>query len=173
MKKSLLLLIVALASAMWSGNARAENTSLNLKGDTLEIVDGSDTTRIAGAQAIVSSINEILNKEVINEDDDNDSYNDRDNDYALNQRLAMERTRYEIESVAVIVTIVFGALLLIILVCLWFFYLNRRNKYRVIERAIENGYELPPSFTGKSPNPAPVVPPMPNPQAPYPPQNPY
>ena len=173
MKKSILLLIVALASAMWSGNARAENTSLNLKGDTLEIVDGSDTTRIAGAQAIVSSINEILNKEVINEDDDNDSYNDRDNDYALNQRLAMERTRYEIESVAVIVTIVFGALLLIILVCLWFFYLNRRNKYRVIERAIENGYELPPSFTGKSPNPAPVVPPMPNPQTPYPPQNPY
>ena len=79
MKKSLLLLIVALASAMWSGNARAENTSLNLKGDTLEIVDGTDTTRIAGAQAIVSTLKEVLNKEVINDEVDNDSYNDRDN----------------------------------------------------------------------------------------------
>ena len=175
MKKTILSLIVVLASAIGSGNAYAENASINFQGDTLEIVDGSDTTRIAGAQAIASSISKVLDKEIINEavDSDYDDEEEEENNYALQQRLAMERSRHDIEGVAVITSIVFGSLLLIILVCLWFFYLNRRSKYRVIERAIENGYELPPSFTGKYPAPNPIVPPMPNPQVPCTPQNPY
>ena len=174
MKKSLFTLILAVSSALWSGNAYAENTSINLQGDTLEIVENGDTTRIAGAQTIMQSLSSVLNKEVISSEIDNDDNHDSDTarEIAI-RKMNLERNRQEQRTVATITSIVFFFIFLIIMTALLFFYLNRRNKYRVMERAIENGYDLPSSFTGKYPTPNPVVPPMPNPTAPQAPQNPY
>lgn len=44
---------------------------------------------------------------------------------------------------------------LIILICIIFLgiYLNRRQKYKIIEKAIENNYPLPPGFLGKNARP--------------------
>ena len=53
-------------------------------------------------------------------------------------------TGTSISMMAIIITAIsLGAILLIVIACLTFFYLHRRRKYMMIEKAIENNYQLP------------------------------
>lgn len=43
------------------------------------------------------------------------------------------------------------SVIVVVFLCLLFYYLHRKAKYRVIEKAIENNYPLPPSLGGVQP----------------------
>ena len=60
--------------------------------------------------------------------------------------------------VIVITAISLGAILLIVIACLIFFYMHRRRKYMMIEKAIENNYQLPAWALNESTRPAPAMP---------------
>lgn len=60
--------------------------------------------------------------------------------------------------VIVITAISLGAILLIVIACLIFFYMHRRRKYIMIEKAIENNYQLPGWALNEDTRPAPVMP---------------
>ena len=74
-----------------------------------------------------------------------DADNERQRYYNYRQSISTQQTE------VVITCVVFGAIIFIIFLCLVFFYMHRRAKYRMIEKAIENNYELPASVAGLYP----------------------
>ena len=82
------------------------------------------------------------------QDDDQDQYEQQELDYYEHAQQMQMRSQL---TAIVIVAIIFGAITLIVVACLVIYYMNRRRRLRVIEKAIENGYQLPDSFySGKT-----------------------
>lgn len=110
-----------------------------LVGDTLfSIVDG-DSTRImaTGLSKLGTKVCEALSDTVLDKSDEEWSKH-----YYLrqaNERMAM--------------IIRWGAIIILVFIGTFFYYWNRRNKYRMIEKAIDAGYQLPPEALGYDPRP--------------------
>lgn len=178
MKKIFVLALVAIATLASSINSHAANTSISMKGDTVVIIDGNDTVIAPNPKAIVEAIKSSLNDTVISnvaavaDDGENDNANNADNYerqryYDYRQRVNTQRTEL------VITCVVFGSIIFIVFLCLVFFYMHRRARYRMIEKAIENDYELPTSVAGMYPRnmqqpaaPQPIIVNQPQPQQP-------
>lgn len=113
------------------------------------VVDG-DTVMRADVNDMADRLNDTLAaSSFMLSSDDGDSgeeYAMRELDYEYAGR-AEQRG----QTTAIIITaIVFGSILLVIVACLLIYYMNRRNRLKVVERAIDNNYQLPDSFyTGK------------------------
>ena len=175
MKKIFVLALVAIATLVSSINSHAANTSISMKGDSVVIIDGNDTVIAPNPKAIVDAIKSSLNDTVISnvaavaddgENDNADNY-ERQRYYDYRQRVNTQRTEL------VITCVVFGSIIFIVFLCLVFFYMHRRAKYRMIEKAIENDYELPTSVAGMYPRnmqqpaaPQPIIVNQPQPQQP-------
>ena len=153
MKKIFVLALVAIATLASSINSHAANTSISMKGDSVVIIDGTDTVIAPNPKAIVEAIKSSLNDTVISnvaavaddgENDNADNY-ERQRYYDYRQRVNTQQTEL------VITCVVFGSIIFIVFLCLVFFYMHRRAKYRMIEKAIENDYELPTSVAGMYP----------------------
>ena len=153
MKKIFVLALVAIATLASSINSHAANTSISMKGDSVVITDGNDTVIAPNPKAIVEAIKSSLNDTVISnvaavaddgENDNADNY-ERQRYYDYRQRVNTQQTEL------VITCVVFGSIIFIVFLCLVFFYMHRRAKYRMIEKAIENDYELPTSVAGMYP----------------------
>ena len=178
MKKIFVLALVAIATLASSINSHAANTSISMKGDSVVITDGNDTVIAPNPKAIVEAIKSSLNDTVISnvaavaDDGENDNAGNADNYerqhyYDYRQRVNTQRTEL------VITCVVFGSIIFIVFLCLVFFYMHRRAKYRMIEKAIENDYELPTSVAGMYPRnmqqpaaPQPIIVNQPQPQQP-------
>ncbi len=153
MKQLFLTLILMLA--VTTIPASAERASITTKGDTTVIVADGDTTviesRIAGAleKVISGKIMEHLDDTVLDNSGsvtvnlDDDSTVDEDTTWIETNRIWSQRL-----TDIVAITSVF--LVAIVVLVLTFRYLNRRRKYKVIEKAIENNYPLPDGIFGKS-----------------------
>ena len=153
MKKIFVLALVAIATLASSINSHAANTSISMKGDSVVIIDGTDTVIAPNPKAIVEAIKSSLNDTVISnvaavaddgENDNADNY-ERQRYYDYRQRVNTQQTEL------VITCVVFGSIIFIVFLCLVFFYMHRRARYRMIEKAIENDYELPTSVAGMYP----------------------
>ena len=142
--------IATLASSI---TASAQDVTISASGDSIIIQENGKTIVAPNAKAIVEAVKSSLNDTVISnvaaDSEDSDSSSDVDNEreryYNYRQSISTRQTE------VLIVLVVFGSIVLIILLCLVFFYMHRRAKYRMIEKAIENNYELPASVAGLYP----------------------
>ena len=178
MKKIFVLALVAIATLASSINSHAANTSISMKGDSVVIIDGTDTVIAPNPKAIVEAIKSSLNDTVISnvaavaDDGENDNSDNADN--YERQRYYDYRQRVNTQQTELVITcVVFGSIIFIVFLCLVFFYMHRRARYRMIEKAIENDYELPTSVAGMYPRnmqqpaaPQPIIVNQPQPQQP-------
>ena len=156
MKKIFVLALVAIATLASSINSHAANTSISMKGDSVVITDGNDTVIAPNPKAIVEAIKSSLNDTVISNvaavADDGENENAGNADNYERQRYYDYRQRVNTQQTELVITcVVFGSIIFIVFLCLVFFYMHRRAKYRMIEKAIENDYELPTSVAGMYP----------------------
>ena len=126
---ALLMVVLAIAPAQAGSNVVTH-------GDTIEVVEGTDTVRILGVNALSKSITNMLNDTVVDVED-----------YATGEQSELD-TAKEIsnqwsKAVAFITMHVMIGIVFIVLLSLLFRYLNRRRKYMMVEKAIENNYPLP------------------------------
>ena len=153
MKKIFVLALVAIATLASSITASAQDVTISASGDSIIIQENGKTIVAPNAKAIVEAVKSSLNDTVISnvaaDSEDSDFSSDVDNEreryYNYRQSISTRQTE------VLIVLVVFGSSVLIILLCLVFFYMHRRAKYRMIEKAIENDYELPASVAGLYP----------------------
>lgn len=182
MKEILLILVLTLAAALPS---QARKANINRSGDTTTIVMNGDTVRVTDGEVkktISKAINDTLWSEKAETADDDETYNYMalDNDTRLKEVSMWSSTVKQIS-----ISMCF-CIMVVVFLSLLFYLLHRRAKYRVIEKAIENNYPLPPSLGGtptykQAPqrpdawrNYAPQQQPQPQPQAqPQPQQSPY
>lgn len=143
MKKILLILVLTLAAALPS---QARKANINRSGDTTTIVMNDDTVRVTDGEvkkAINKAINDTLwNEKVETADDETYNYMALDNDARLKE------VRMWSSAVKQISISMCFCIMVVVFLSLLFYLLHRRAKYRVIEKAIENNYPLPPSLGG-------------------------
>ncbi len=144
MKKILLILVLTLAAAQPS---QARKANINRSGDTTTIVMNGDTVRVTDGEVkktISKAINDTLWSEKAETADDDETYNYMalDNDARLKEASMWSSTVKQIS-----ISMCF-CIMVVVFLSLLFYLLHRRAKYRVIEKAIENNYPLPPSLGG-------------------------
>lgn len=144
MKKILLILVLTLAAALPS---QARKANINRSGDTTTIVMNGDTVRVTDSEVkktISKAINDTLWSETAKTADDDETYNYMalDNDARLKEVNMWSSTVKQIS-----ISMCF-CIMVVVFLSLLFYLLHRRAKYRVIEKAIENNYPLPPSLGG-------------------------
>lgn len=144
MKKILLILVLTLAAALPS---QARKANINRSGDTTTIVMNGDTVRVTDGEVkktISKAINDTLWSEKAETADDDETYNYMalDNDARLKEASMWSSTIKQIS-----ISMCF-CIMVVVFLSLLFYLLHRRAKYRVIEKAIENNYPLPPSLGG-------------------------
>ena len=175
MKHSFLAVIAALiAITPLAGRSETSAVGISRSGNKLEINTNNKSINISvdstgtGAIAVVTVNGDTLVSADVNnpvgrlndtllatssfyassQDDDQDQYEQQELDYYEHAQQMQMRSQL---TAIVIVAIIFGAITLIVVACLVIYYMNRRRRLRVIEKAIENGYQLPDSFySGKT-----------------------
>lgn len=137
MKKFLSIILMSVALAMAA--APSNQATGNVVVDSTEVKQSGDTTTAAGAAAAVGeAVNEVLDDTVYVDERGRESHNDPEVDVMFE---GMQLARFiTLFTIAGVVFITFVSLL--------FYYLNRRRRYKMIEKAIENGYPLPPELMG-------------------------
>ncbi len=170
MKHRFILAILAIASFNWCMQAQTPNHDITVHGDTLEVISGADTVNVTVASDIANKIKGLLDDTVINNTEGTQlativsnaiQHQQEEDAWQLRMLKKYEREMRQMHVVEEILVGVATVFIIIVALCLFFYYLNRRQKYRIIEKAIENNYELPPSITGKHPQ-APIQPAAPN-----------
>lgn len=143
MKKILLILVLTLAAALPS---QARKANINRSGDTTTIVMNGDTVRVTDGEVkktISKAINDTLwSEKAETADDETYNYMALDNDARLKETSMWSSTVKQIS-----ISMCF-CIMVVVFLSLLFYLLHRRAKYRVIEKAIENNYPLPPSLGG-------------------------
>lgn len=170
MKKMILLLAVLLGMGF---SSEASQSSVNINGDTMVVVDDGDTAivRGLGMTIIKTKIKNALNDTLFNSEDygadADDSMVMGIREEHLNNETMMELSETWRKTARECLNSFFGWLAFVIFLCLLFGYLRRRSQNRLIERAIENNYPLPDGAFGHRtnrtvyvPQPQPVYPPV-------------
>lgn len=146
MKKLLIIATMMLVcfSGMW-----AEKAKINFKGDSIVIIDNGDTAVLKDS-TIKVALNKAINDTIwsSNLDEDGD-FEDIQAD-AENRKTAAEISTQWANVAETATYTIFAGIVVVVFLCLFFYYLNRRAKYKAIEKAIENNYPLPPSLGGSS-----------------------
>ncbi|MBR5728273.1 MAG: hypothetical protein IKX39_06450 [Muribaculaceae bacterium] len=160
MKKMIFTLVALLLASMTMNSAPV----IEKRGDTLMIAHGGDTLRLTGTQTIkeltgilddtIVSINEEADQTI---NDEGEIIDAGTRQFAIDSQEIWARVARD-----GIICCTWG-LVCLILVVLLFNYLKRRRKYKMVEKAIENNYPLPPYvFEGRTSAPsnyyAPVTP---------------
>lgn len=164
MKKIFLILVITFA-AIFAPMAQNVKTIV-VKGDSTVIVDSGDTTLIVSSlvgktlDKVQAAINDHLDDTVIGSYVEQDLADiaagsvdvDKESETLLMERLKMNNEDSKSTKLAVVMSIGIIALSLLIfsIAAMYFYYIHRRAKYRVLERAIESNYPIPPTLFGKS-----------------------
>lgn len=161
MKKIFLLLSIALLSL---NMAFASGVSIASKGDTMTVVEDGDTTRIVGSvgkiiNGITSALNDTVLGKAVSEDELSDeSASEMEELREMNWNKDWQRTQLMVEN---IITYITWGCVAICFISLLFYYLHRKAKYRMMEKAIENNYPLPGSPLASPPDQRPAAPQQP------------
>ena len=134
--KKITLLIMATMMAIIPLSA-ADNVSL--QGDTLIIASDGDTVRLTSSQ-ITKKLGILLDDTIINMTDEVAEPIERDN--RSDWRVRMQEV-WSSTAEVIGLAFIWGMVCLIALIML-FNYLKRRRKYKMVEKAIEKNYPLPP-----------------------------
>lgn len=122
--------------------------AIDVNGDTLIIARDNDTIRIANSR-IMEKLGNILDDTVVNISDEVDCDKERDAGWRVTAIESQQIWAHTAQEITIVV--VWGLVALTVAILL-FNYLKRRRKYKMVEKAIENNYPLPPYiFDGNSP----------------------
>lgn len=149
MKKFTLLIIAALVACM----PLSANRLVDVRGDTLILARDGDTVRLNGTQTIKELVG-LLDDTLVNINENTDET--VDSGEMIPAAIAVDLDSQRIWArVATEITICLTWGLVCLILCILFFnYLKRRRKYKMVEKAIENNYPLPPYvFDGHAANP--------------------
>ena len=148
MKRIWTIFLVVLL-AMPAFTTRADK--VEIIGDTLVAVSGSDTVRLSGAAEIQKYIARMLDDTVLQVKEGGDSLaaevDSKDREFI---EAATDHDLHKMwsDTARDINGAFLCTLLAIIFVSLMFRYLHRRRKYKMVEKAIENNYTLPDGVFG-------------------------
>ncbi|MGM9868153.1 MAG: DUF6249 domain-containing protein [Sodaliphilus sp.] len=116
-------------------------------GDTTIIINNGDTaivTDSAVKSVVVKAINDTIWSSNLDEDGDFVGVDDD----VKNRKTAAEISTQWANVAETATYTIFAGIVVVVFLCLLFYFLNRRSKYKAIEKAIENNYPLPPSLGG-------------------------
>ena len=147
------IIIIVLLSIFTMGQALAD-TRFITQGDTTIIIDGQDTVRFMGVNALTQKITSLLDDTIVNLNEDGEEA-DVNVDNAL--KTGENITNKMAETAENISMGFFIAVVFIVAFSLLFYYLHRRRKYKMVEKAIENNYPLPGYIFGAKQEPARTV----------------
>lgn len=140
MKKYILLIAAVLIASMPMTAGRLIET----RGDTLLIARDGDTVRLNGTQSIKELVG-MLDDTIVNINEDPDqTIEDGEVITPGTHQLAIESQEIWARVATEAIICCTWGLVVLILVILLFNYLKRRRKYKMVEKAIENNYPLPP-----------------------------
>lgn len=136
MKRLFLALAVVIVAS--SALVKAGNTKIMNSGDTTVIIENGDTTQISGLPMIGNIIKNALDDSLFYDNQTTSvTSSDTDDDWQYRSQANMREMIQNIVSYIVVGSV------FIVMLALLFYYLHRRAKYRMIEKAIENNYPLP------------------------------
>lgn len=146
MKRLFISFIMAVAMIA-AQPTQAATSSYTAHGDTATIIDGTDTVVITSK--VAGLVEKIAQSNILEHLDDTIVDNNKDYDYNYEEQASnRDETFISVNAIwsgvarkIVVYTIV--ATVLIIFFVLFFRHANRRRKYKVLEKAIENNYPLP------------------------------
>ena len=136
-----------------SSEQRIEKAATDLAAETIELATEQVKQAKKTSSELKASIDERLNDTIINGKEirqyrSSDEYLNHYNSNIQDDQFAIIEESFSLVRTISEGFIVFGIILAIIIVI--GVYLNRRQKYKIIEKAIENNYPLPPGFLGKN-----------------------
>ena len=143
--KRFFLTIIMTALVLAAPAKPDENVRISSQGDTTTIVAGGDTVSFVGMSNVAEKLNVLLSDTLINLSESEGG--EPAVDY-LNHPMRLKRIREMHEFASDIVAMSAWAIISIVLLAMLFSYLKRRRKYRMVEKAIENNYPLPPYIFG-------------------------
>lgn len=120
----------------------ASKTDVQFKGDTIVINDGDEQVTVSGLpemQKVRDKINEALDDTLTAGGTTVEIGNHKGE--LSPEDIKVISGQWAVTTQSIVIASILGLLALVMLV-LFFRFLNRRNKYRVIEKAIENNYPL-------------------------------
>ena len=149
--KRLIYSLVIVAALFAPQHINAGNTSITTKGDTTIVVANGDTAVITSR--VAGLVEKIISNELVNHLDDTlvgSEANPAENHQHDDARTSglIELNRYWSSATSTITQGLLTGIVAIVLLVLFFRYLNRRRKYKVLEKAIENNYPLPDGALG-------------------------
>lgn len=136
MKKIIIIMLLAMFTMVQA----VADTRFITQGDTTIIIDGQDTVRFMGVNALAQKITSLLDDTIVNLNEDGEEtdvnvYNPMETGENITARIA--------DTTENIAETFFIAVVWVVALSLLFYYLHRRRKYKMIEKAIENNYPLP------------------------------
>ncbi len=154
-------LFVIIIAALTCANAGG-NTSVSVRGDSTLVVRNGDTTIIVtpnlGNEIKAALKDTLLSADFTLDESDSDEITAEDIEFekerATNERLEHMYTMNTVQTVTGFICFTIFAL---VFLAMLFYYLHRRAKYRVVERAIDNNYPLSGTIFGSQPQQHTVV----------------
>ena len=150
MKKTILTFVMMMTMAFTltavptiKANNPKSQTNVELKGDTIVVTDGDESVTVSGLpelQKMRDKINRTLDDTLTAGNGTTVEFGNHEGDLSPEDIKYMSDHWGEIAKQMCYASI--AGLLGLVLLVLLFRYLNRRNKYRVMEKAIENNYPL-------------------------------
>lgn len=146
--------LLALAVAAFLATGVCQASKVHFRGDTMIVIDGDDTTSVTGAQA-KQKLAKVLDDTVVGKrseqavatDDDDDKVTLDGAEYRILKRQAdINEANRDREQMRCVIGVVLVLSMLVLIIAMSFIvaaYKNRRNRYHMIEKAIENNYQLP------------------------------
>ena len=163
----ILMLLVAMFTIT---SAQAERGFATIHGDTTIITNGEDTVRFVGVNGLSKRITAMLDDTLLNlkaGDSQNDSIAQANAEDTMGvEEFPIKDSTQKIwaDTSETIVASIMTGITFIVLFSLLFYYLHRRRKYKMVEKAIENNYPLPGYIFGAAQEtPRVVYTPMPTP----------
>ena len=141
MKKYILLIVAVMMACMPLTAGRLVET----RGDTLLIARDGDTVRLNGTQTIKELVG-MLDDTIVNLNDESSQAAIEEGEVVSPgaRQLAVDSQKIWASTLEQCTIVGVWGLVCLIFVILLFNYLKRRRKYKMVEKAIENNYPLPP-----------------------------
>ena len=149
MRKTILTLVMILTVAIAATSGPVIKAApakgkpnVEFKGDSIVVTDGTESMTVSGVdlQKMNQRIQDALDDTLTSSDGTTVEIDGRKGEIT-SEDIRMISSQWAITSQVIAAASIVGLLALVALV-LWFRYLNRRDKYRVIEKAIMNNYPL-------------------------------
>lgn len=135
-----------------STEQRIEKSAKELAAESIELATVAIKQAKENSETLKTEINNrlddtIIDSKAIKSRRSSEEYINRYNNRLSEEEIMMDKAMNMVEKIGKGITVFVAVIIALIILGI---YLNRRQKYKIIEKAIENNYPLPPGFLGKN-----------------------